>query len=210
MQEKLWDRKFRMDKGAERGSFMEKHTSLLSSLDAGAKILDLGCGDGMTAQYLHNLGFNVVAADFSKEALKIVNDRCPQIRTLCFDMTGEFPFGDETFDLVVANLSTHYFSEKTTKEVYLRIFDKLKKGGFFVFRVNSYREFEKKSEHDILEVVEKDYYRLRNGKVKRFFSVDTIKPYLTSFAAVSVWEEESQYGASKKYAVVGVAQKAIG
>ena len=46
-------------------------------------------------------------------------------------------FKDESFDLIVANLSIHYFDYETTKKLLNEIKRVLKKGGYFVGSVNS-------------------------------------------------------------------------
>ncbi len=78
------------------------------------EILDLGCGIGADTLYLIERGFNVLSCDFSNEALKSISKNIPNSRTKYLDMLETFPFADESYSLIIADLSLHYFDNDTT------------------------------------------------------------------------------------------------
>ena len=78
------------------------------------EILDLGCGIGADTLYLLERGYNVLSCDFSNEALKSIQDNIPNSKTLYLDMMKDFPIEDNTYSLIIADLSLHYFDNETT------------------------------------------------------------------------------------------------
>jgi SAM-dependent methyltransferase len=59
----------------------------------GKDILEVGCGPGTDSKRFHDAGFNVLATDFCKPFLSIVNERYPDIPTSYVDMTSPFEVG---------------------------------------------------------------------------------------------------------------------
>jgi ubiquinone/menaquinone biosynthesis C-methylase UbiE len=59
-----------------------------SLLPKKAKVLDVGCGDGIpVAQFLAECGFNVTGIDFSKNMLKLARKNVPKAKFVLKDMT---------------------------------------------------------------------------------------------------------------------------
>lgn len=79
-------------------------------------VLDLGCGTGNDTLYLTEQGFKVIACDYSEYALKMIEQNIEGVKIKQIDISQPLPFEDETFDLIIADLSLHYFDEKTTKK----------------------------------------------------------------------------------------------
>ncbi|MEQ6377925.1 class I SAM-dependent methyltransferase [Bacillaceae bacterium S4-13-56] len=68
----------------------------------GAKVADLGCGDGYGSYLLHNRGYKVIGLDLSKEMIDKANERLED-QTLHFiqgDITS-LPFESESFNAVL-------------------------------------------------------------------------------------------------------------
>ena len=63
----------------------------------GAKILDVGAGEGALTQKLYEMGYEMSACDFSPETFKFRQVNCDGV-----DITGPFPYADKSFDLVIA------------------------------------------------------------------------------------------------------------
>ena len=60
---------------------------LISHLEVGANILDVGCGSGYpAASYLNDAGFKVTGLDASAELLKIAKNKFPEIRFMYGDV----------------------------------------------------------------------------------------------------------------------------
>ena len=74
-------------------------TVLGARLRPGLRILDAGCGPGANYNWLSAYG-EVVGIDYSPEAVRIANERHPQMEAVEADVT-ELPFEDASFDLVI-------------------------------------------------------------------------------------------------------------
>ena len=78
-------------------------------------IIDLGCGIGNDTLYLIEKGKKVIPCDYSISAVKNIKNNFPEIeKAERFDMAKGLPFEDNFTDLVICDLSLHYFTEKTT------------------------------------------------------------------------------------------------
>ncbi len=136
-----------------------------------ANIIDLGCGSGSDTNFLLKKGFSVYSVDFSTEALKIMKKLVPQARALKVDITDKLPFEDNEFDIVIADLSLHYFEWSITKQIVMEISRILKSGGIIISRFNSDKDYGFGA--NIGEILEPGL-RLVNGRTKRFFSEKNI------------------------------------
>lgn len=120
--------------------WLDKYREYLEKINKG-KCLDLGCGIGQYTKYFRDLGFDVVAADISHEALKKVKEEVPDARILELDMSKDFDIPDNSFDVVFASLSIHYFDTVTTKNILKEIKRILKPNGYFIGAVNSSKTY---------------------------------------------------------------------
>lgn len=75
---------------------------LLAHVDAGQRVLDVGCGDGSFAAQLARAGAIVTAVDVAEEPLRRARERCPGLDARLVDATGGWPLGDGAFDVVWA------------------------------------------------------------------------------------------------------------
>ena len=102
----------------------------------GKRVLDLGCRDGMLTEGFVE-GNEVIGVDVDRKALELCRDRLG-IETLWLDLNNEWPWGEESFDCIVAcEIVEHLF-------VLSRFLDKvsktLRKGGIFIGSVpNAFR-----------------------------------------------------------------------
>lgn len=173
-------------------------------LDVNSKILDLGCGMGNTSKVL--LGYNkkVIAADSSNVALNFVKNNL-NVETIYLDMLEKFPFKDKTFDLIIADLSLHYFSEKDTFKILNEIKRILKVGGKLLFRVNSIKDNNYGA--SCKDKIENHYY-FAMGMKKRFFDMEDIKYFFSMFNILSVKEEKMLRYEKEKNVIEGIVKRA--
>ena len=79
------------------------------------RALDLACGAGRNAIWLHERGWEVVALDGADEAIRLLRERNRAIDARVFDLESgaPLPFDDESFDLVAILFYLHrpLFSE---------------------------------------------------------------------------------------------------
>ena len=96
----------------------------------GKKILDLGCGSGIYTKILKQRGANVYGVDISPKMIELAKKN---VKGVDFKVgtVYKLPYNSETFDIVLASLVVHYFSNlnKALREI-RRV---LKKNGVFIF-----------------------------------------------------------------------------
>lgn len=142
------------------------------------KFVELGCGRAYCSNYLISEGFSdVIATDFSSEVLKMVQEENKDLQTMLFDMTGGLPFGDNSVDVVIADLCLHYFDSEMTKYIIKEISRVLKKDGYLLVRVNSTKEVQKKNN---LEKIEHNFY-FEGSIYKRYFDEEDCYYYFKDF-----------------------------
>ena len=148
-------------------AWLEKYKRLLK----GKKVIDLGCGIGNDSKMLVEQGVQVHACDFSQEALKILQQNLPTVPCTCIDMTKKFPFEDGCFDVVVADLSLHYFTWEVTVGIVAEIARILTIGGSLLLRVNSMNDVAYGAGQGI--ELEQHLYLVQE-KMKRFFKKEDL------------------------------------
>ena len=151
------------------------------------EILDLGCGIGADTLYLLERGYNVLSCDFSNEALKSIQHNIPNSKTLYLDMMKDFPVEDNTYSLIIADLSLHYFDNETTIHIMKEIKRILKKGGILLSRVASVNDFNFGA--GVGEQLEKNYY-FEGDYTKRFFDFEDVNKYFGIIGSVEAEETE--------------------
>lgn len=144
-------KKFVQNNGSKYDNWLDEFESIIMNVET--EIIDLGCGViGNVTLYLLEKGKKVISCDFAEEALnaiKMIKDS----KTLKFDMLDEFPFEDNSTNLVIADLSVHYFREKDTIRIISEIKRILRPNGYLLFRLNSTNSTEYKK---IIENSEKE------------------------------------------------------
>lgn len=195
---KYWDKKLPRNKEESTYSvWLDDKLDLMKK--CGLNILDLGCGNGEDTKYLLDLGFNVVSVDFSnssiQEVLKIEGSK-----PLLFDISNEKDWkklADNSFGTVVANLSLHYFDNKTTQMILFNIKRILKSPGILIARLNSSKD-DKFGANDGVEIEPNFYMNEERGITKRFFTENDIKEYFSLFKILSITNKKILYIGKKK------------
>lgn len=99
-------------------------------------ILDIGCGAGRDTLYFADLNYKVTALDLSAKALSLFQEIPKNVEFICDDIKN-VNFAADSFDLVYANLTLHYFDNQTTKRVIANITQSLTSGGVLTFLCKS-------------------------------------------------------------------------
>ena len=133
---------------------------------------------GQDGIYFSEKGYDVTATDLFIETVnKTIREKSAQhIKTTVVDLRNPFTFANESYDIVFAHLSLHYFDQETTRRIFDDIYRVLKPGGVLAFLMNSTSD----PEYATGTRIEDDYYQIE-GVAKRFFSVESLKPYLAKF-----------------------------
>jgi 2-polyprenyl-3-methyl-5-hydroxy-6-metoxy-1,4-benzoquinol methylase len=88
--------------GAEPERFAARRAFLLDRVAPGARVLDLGCGDGVFAAALAAAGCTVTMADVAEEALRRARARAPGAEAVKVAEGAPLPFAEDAFDVVWA------------------------------------------------------------------------------------------------------------
>lgn len=160
-------------------NWLDKYMSIFKTCKT--KILDLGCGAGNDTLYLNEKGFGVISCDYSEQALNNLKTMLPKAETQNINISQKFPFKDEQFDIIIADLSLHYFDDKTTKQIMFEIKRILKLGGYLFARVNSIKDINHGAGQG--KELEKHYYYVE-GYNKRFFDLNDTNYYFSIIGKV--------------------------
>ena len=142
-------------------------------------IIDLGCGMGNNILYLINMNKKVIACDQSINAINNIKKIFKNVDTMCFNMLDDLPFKDNSCDLIIADLSLHYFKWKDTIKIINEIKRVLKNNGYLIFRVNSIKD--KNHGSGSGAIIEKHLYMTNDGLLKRFFDEEDIYRFFKDF-----------------------------
>ena len=155
----------------------------------------MGCGIGYDSEYLTKKGLKVIACDFSEVALKRLKERVPSAKTMLLDISEPLPFEDKSFDLIIADLSLHYFDEKTTEKIMEEIKRILSPSGCLLARVNSIYDVNHGAGNG--EKIEDNYYFV-GGYNKRFFTIEDAQRFFSIIGKVKATEKNmSKYNKPK-------------
>ena len=196
MSYEYWDKVYSTKdiKYANYDGWLNKYQSIWENSD---NTIDLGCGCGVNSIFLNTYDINTVMCDFSKTALTLVKSAIPKAKTLCFDMTKGLPFEDGFSDLVIADLSLHYFSKSKTLDILGDIHRVLTKKGYLLCRVNSVKDFEKNENEQENTEIEHHLYESWKG-YKRFFDGGDVNEFFSSWQLnYFVETETNKYGFTK-------------
>lgn len=160
-----------------------------------SKILELGCGYGTHAKFFEEIGLTEIATDFSDVALEIVKRNCPTIQTQHLNLIKAFPFEDDSFDIVIADLCLHYFSEQRTDKIMKEIQRVLKNDGLLLARVNTTKDFNHGAGQG--EKLEENFFFV-DGYNKRFFNADSVQRFFGQIGECEYHEETINRNGKKK------------
>lgn len=204
-QEKLWNEIFKnINKEPVYDLWLDKYENILKKSKK-VPIIDLGCGNGNNTLYLVERGYKVISCDFSKEALKLVMKFVPNSVVMKFDMTEGLPFKTNSKRIIIADLSIHYFAWETTQKLLNEIKRVLVKGGVFLGRVNSDKDYNYGAREGVQ--IERGLFKI-NGKYKRFFSKPQLQTLFKNWEIINLQHTQiNRYGKPKK--VLEIAAKKI-
>ena len=167
--------------------WLDEFEEIISNIQT--EIIDLGCGvTGNNTLYLLEKGKKVISCDFAEEALNVVKE-INGSKTLLFDMLEKFPFKDNSTDLVIADLSLHYFREKDTTRIIREIKRVLKPEGYLFLRLNSTSSTEYKKIIENMEKKIEPNLFFTNNMEKRFFDKKDINRFFKDFKEICSKEE---------------------
>jgi ubiquinone/menaquinone biosynthesis C-methylase UbiE len=160
----------RLDREPE---FNKTISIIRSNSDIGDKMLDIGCGTGVYAATLQEMGYNVFGIDKSPGQIKIAQQAIPIVLG---DATS-LPFGKESFDLCLMLMMLQHIKHKGRDYVFSEINRVLRKGGKLIIKTQS---------HDDLKLRRTSYFFPKSLKYNllRYPDIPILTEYLSKFGNV--------------------------
>ena len=181
-QQQSWDDYYKVPKDRQPDEWLK---AFEPHFFAQMKVLDLGCGDGSNIDYLLGITNNIDACDYSAEAIsKVIRDF--GIRAVILDIRDSLPYPDRYFDMVLADLSLHYFSESETREILKELSRILKNKAILLVRINSTNDINHGYGKGV--EIEKNFFEY-DGRRKRFFDRDMIELQFKAHFSLDVCRE---------------------
>lgn len=167
-QRAAWDKKY-----AAQGALWSRDHEVWFEVEEGSRVLDLGSGSGKSCASLCG---EVVAADFSMAALRLVDDPSRKMAKVCCD-AARLPFSDSSFDFVRASFILGHMGAAERKSAICEISRVLKIGGNLaleVFSTSDARNAMKKERRGGNKTN-------REGIIHHYFDREEVEELLTSF-----------------------------
>ncbi len=204
-QGKIWENEYKNPKLVSKGEGPQADTlRFLKFLKKeqkykveGIKILDLGSGTGRNANYLAELGNDVIGIEISKTALTLAKDRARELGVnvdyRLGDIGAEYEIADSSIDVILDVTSSNSLNEKG-RAVYLAECARVLKNGYIFVRALC--KDGNKNVKNLLKMspgLEYDTYIVRElGLTERVFSKeDFIKMYSKYFKILSLTKKTS-------------------
>lgn len=91
--------------------YLQKRASFIQGeVQAGARVLDVGCGTGALAARIQASGYDVVGVDPSRGMLGVLRERVAAVPAVAGSGTA-LPFADDSFDLVCCVATMHHIAD---------------------------------------------------------------------------------------------------
>ena len=124
-----------MKSNIEGASDFYRYTAELLPNDAGAKVLDLGCGTGLELEefFKVNPEASVTGIDLTKAMLDELKKKFPgkELDLICGSYFEE-PFGEKFYDAAVSVESLHHFKKEKKLGLYKKLHGSLRDNGYFI------------------------------------------------------------------------------
>ncbi len=164
-----------------------------------SKFLDLGCGIGADTLYLIERGYKVISVDYSKEAINNILSNIKGSEAKILDMNEKFTFENNSFNLIIADISLHYFNEEKTKNIMNEIKRILNKNGILICRVSSIND--KYYGAGSGTEIEKRFYD-HGSYAQRYFNEDDLNKFFSiigkfTFVEKAMTRKEAYYSKPK-------------
>lgn len=163
-------------------------------------LLDVGCGDGRDALYFSKKGLKVTALDLSESGIGKLKRQGARIRCRLVDIRNA-SLAENSFDIIYAHLSLHYFDDETTSRIFKKLFRALKMGGLMFVKC--------KSTEDPLfgkgrRIGENMYAK---GHIRHFFTTEYMREKLRGFKVIKIIKTRSSYDGFHSAFIEAIASK---
>jgi len=104
---------------------------LVSKLESGARILDLGCGNGRAVKYFVDKGFKGTGVDISNKMLKLARENVKGAKFHKKDFT-KLDFENNSFDAIISFFAFNHIEKNKFRDIISKCRRILKKEGFLL------------------------------------------------------------------------------
>ncbi|MDL2341656.1 MAG: class I SAM-dependent methyltransferase [Patescibacteria group bacterium] len=162
-----------------------------SYLPKSGTLLELGAGLGQDSAYFSDSGYRVTATDLNIDKLTVLAGTNFSVQAV--DLRQDLPFENNSFDIVYAHLSLHYFDQATTNHLFAEIHRIVTRGGTLAFFTNSTDD----PEYDTGVQIEPDYFEI-DGTAKRYLNVQSARQFSRDFKPILADNKGETYKDSAK------------
>lgn len=159
----------------------------------GKEALDLGIGQGQNAIFLSNSGYQVTGIDFSKKALEIARENCPNLNLVQDDIRN-FNIGKDKYDLILSSNVLHFLNKDDSYEIIENIKSNLKTNGLVyisVFSIDDPSLDFRKNNPDFCELENNVFHKKSDDTYMSYFSKDEILNLFSDFTTIFISDEYS-------------------
>lgn len=163
-------------------------------------ILDLGCGGGRDAQYFSRRGLRVTAVDIAISEQQQKRLKSNNIQFIKSDIRN-IKIKENSFDIIYAHLSLHYFDDKMTSKILSNLYNILKPGGYIFIKCKSINDplFGKG------KMIESNFYDFEH--TRHFFSKEYMREKLKDFRIIIISKTNTFKHPGKASFIEAFAQK---
>ncbi len=168
-------------------------------------LLDLGCGDGRDSLFFARKGLMVTSIDFSESGIRNLKEfikvkRLSNIDAIQQDIL-KMNLPDNSFDVIYAHLSIHYFDDEKTTQILEGLYRILKKDGMMFIKCKSVEDplYGKGNK------VGEDMYK--NEYIRHFFRKEYMAEKLKEFKILKIRKTSSVYDRHESSFIEAVASK---
>ncbi|HED36798.1 MAG TPA: class I SAM-dependent methyltransferase [Ignavibacteria bacterium] len=145
-QKDIWEREYRnpqlLKTGEEPRNDLKRYIKFIRKVEGihleNLTILDLGSGTGKHANYLAEMGNNLVGLEISLTAIELARSRAKEMGVVVdyrmANIGAPYPFSDKYFDLVIDIMSSNSLNEKERAIYLTEVCRVLKTGSHFFVR----------------------------------------------------------------------------
>ncbi|MGE3972400.1 MAG: class I SAM-dependent methyltransferase [Porticoccaceae bacterium] len=157
--------------GTDMAIYRAVEALLRANVERGARVLDLGCGNGLFTKQLANHGYRCLGLDTSASGIVVASQAHPDVQFSCGDSESLLHSGQASFDAVVSvEVIEHCPS---TSDFCLDIARSLRPGGSAII-TTPYHGYVKNLLIALLGMGDRHYNPLWDGGHIKFFSPKTL------------------------------------
>jgi len=183
---KAWNTDYRM-----RGALYGGVPFSLPDLSSGARVLDLGCGNGKHIAAMEGRGWQIIGIDSAEEAIRLCRRKAGE---LVIGDACHLPFSGDTFDAVIGIHILGHLREEDRPLLISQAERVLADGGAFHCTVFSRNDMRSGKGEEV-----EPFTFLRQGVITHYFTEDELNNLRGPFKQVSIRRENHEVSFSGEH-----------